>query len=199
MQPKRLIISVLVVILMLGAAVMSVAAASKPFELSVKIDSETAVAKDPVVVQPGEEIQATVNIDSNPGVYYFVFYLNFDVFIHFSLLLRYYWQSFFLMYFNIGYYKRMLDGTIQHIIYYNVKSWTFFPRFYYLLKLPTRVGNRAFLFNDYTIFRTSNSSSSSQLSSQLSLILVLKCLARVMRINLPQTGAGRFTFINPRV
>ncbi len=78
MQPKRLIISVLVVILMLGAAVMSVAAAPKPFELSVKIDSETAVTKDPVVVQPGEELQVSVNIDSNPGVYYFVFYLNFN-------------------------------------------------------------------------------------------------------------------------
>ena len=79
MQPKRLIISVLVVILMLGAAVMSVSAAAKPFELAVEINAPTAVVNDPVVLQPGEELDVTVKITANPGVNMFTFYLEYDV------------------------------------------------------------------------------------------------------------------------
>ena len=78
MQPKRLIISVLVVILMLGAAVMSISAAPSPFKLSVQINSDAAVAKDPVVLQPGDDFQVTLNVDSTPGVFYFSFYLEFN-------------------------------------------------------------------------------------------------------------------------
>ena len=79
MQPKRLIVSVLVVILMLGAAVMSVSAASKSFELTVEINAPTAIINDPVVLQPGDELDVTVNIKANPGVNMFTFYLAYDV------------------------------------------------------------------------------------------------------------------------
>lgn len=35
-------------------------------------------------------------------------------------ILSRYWQRFFLMDLNISYYKRMLDGSIQHIISWDI-------------------------------------------------------------------------------
>ena len=75
MQPKRLLISVLVVILMFGAAVMSVAAAQTPFELTV----DTAVgSNEPVLLQAGDKLEVSLTVNSNPNAAYFVFYLDFD-------------------------------------------------------------------------------------------------------------------------
>ena len=76
MQPKRLLISVLVVILMFGAAVMSVAAAQTPFELTV--DTTTAVSNEPVILQAGEKLEVSLTVNSNPNAAYFSFYLDFD-------------------------------------------------------------------------------------------------------------------------
>lgn len=76
MQPKRLLISVLVVILMFGAAVMSVAAAQTPFELTV--DTTTAVSNEPVIFQAGEKLEVSITVNSNPNAAYFTFYLDFD-------------------------------------------------------------------------------------------------------------------------
>ena len=76
MQPKRLLISVLVVILMFGAAVMSVAAAQTPFELTV--DTTTAVSNEPVILQAGEKLEVSLTVNSNPNAAYFSFYLEFQ-------------------------------------------------------------------------------------------------------------------------
>ena len=79
MQPKRLIISVLVVILMLGAAVMSVAAAPKAFELKVEVNATSAIVTNgPVIMQPGDEIEISVKILDNPGVNMFSANISYD-------------------------------------------------------------------------------------------------------------------------
>ena len=79
MQPKRLIISVLVVILMLVAAVLSVSAAPSQFELSVEMNSPTAIITDgPVIIEPGDIVDISINIDKNPGVNMFSTYFDYD-------------------------------------------------------------------------------------------------------------------------
>ena len=78
MQPKRLIIAVLVVILMLGAAVMSVSAAQAPFELTVDLVRDTEISNDSVIVHAGEKIEVNLTVESNPNAAYFSFYLDYD-------------------------------------------------------------------------------------------------------------------------
>lgn len=78
MQPKRFIISVLVVILVLAAAVVPTAAKAPDFDLSVVAESETAISTDPIIWQAGNEFKATVKIDTNPGVVLFHFDLVYN-------------------------------------------------------------------------------------------------------------------------
>jgi hypothetical protein len=78
MQPKRLIIAVLVVILTLGAVVMNVAAAQAPFAITVDTNSATVVTNDSVIVNAGDKIEVELSIESNPNAAYFYFYLDFD-------------------------------------------------------------------------------------------------------------------------
>ena len=78
MQPKRILISVLVVILMFGAAVMSVAAAQSPFGLTVEASSSSAISNEPVILQAGDKLEVNIDVASNPGVAYLYFYLNYD-------------------------------------------------------------------------------------------------------------------------
>jgi predicted nucleic acid-binding Zn ribbon protein len=61
---------------MFGAAVMSVAAAQTPFELTV--DTTTAVSNEPVILQAGEKLEVSLTVNSNPNAAYFSFYLDFD-------------------------------------------------------------------------------------------------------------------------
>ena len=78
MQPKRLIIAVLVVILMLGAVAINVAAAQAPFAITVDTNSATVVTNDSVMVNAGDKIEVELAIESNPNAAYFYFYLDFD-------------------------------------------------------------------------------------------------------------------------
>ncbi len=78
MQPKRFIISVLVVILVLAAAVVPTAAKAPDFDLSVVAESETLISKDPIIWQAGDEFTVTVKIDTNPGVELFHFNLVYN-------------------------------------------------------------------------------------------------------------------------
>ena len=78
MQPKRLLISVLVVILMFGAAVMSVAAAQTPFDLTVAGSDSTVVSNEPVFLQAGDKLEVILTLNSNPNAAHFSFYLDYD-------------------------------------------------------------------------------------------------------------------------
>ena len=78
MQPKRLIIAVLVVILMFGAAVMSVAAAQTPFEITVDTKVESVISNDSVIVHAGDKIEVEITVNSNPNAAYFSFYFDYD-------------------------------------------------------------------------------------------------------------------------
>ena len=78
MQPKRIIISVLVVILMFGAAVMSVSAAQTPFEVTVGVDPEAVVSNEPVILQAGDKLDVNITINSNPGAVLFSFFVDYD-------------------------------------------------------------------------------------------------------------------------
>lgn len=78
MQPKRFIISVLVVILVLAAAVVPTAAKAPDFDLSVEVESATAISIDPIIWQAGDEFTVSVNIDTNPGVVLFHFDLVYN-------------------------------------------------------------------------------------------------------------------------
>ena len=78
MQPKRLIIAVLVVILMFGAAVTSVAAAQTPFELTVDTKVDSVISNDSVILNAGDKIEVELTVESNPNAAYFSFYFDFD-------------------------------------------------------------------------------------------------------------------------
>ena len=79
MQPKRFLISALVVILVLVAAVVPSSAAKTPdFDVSVEAESSTAISKDPFIWQAGDEFELTVKIDNNPGVVHFMFDLVYN-------------------------------------------------------------------------------------------------------------------------
>ena len=79
MQPKRIIIAVLVVILMFGAAVMSVSAAQTSFELTVDAKGGTVVSNDSVILNAGDKIEVELTVESNPNAAYFSFYFDYDM------------------------------------------------------------------------------------------------------------------------
>ena len=78
MQPKRLIISVLVVILMFGAAVLSVAAAQTPFELTVEANPSIVNSNEPVILQAGDKLEVNLTVNSNPNALLYSFYVDYD-------------------------------------------------------------------------------------------------------------------------
>lgn len=78
MQPKRILIAVLVVILMFGAAVMSVSAAQTSFELTVDVKSDAVNSNDSVILNAGDKIEVELTIKSNPNAAYFSFYFDYD-------------------------------------------------------------------------------------------------------------------------
>lgn len=79
MQPKRIIISLLVVILALFSAGMIVSAEdSTVLDLAVEVSSSTALSNKVCAVEIGDEVTASVTIKSNPGVLIAVFDLLYD-------------------------------------------------------------------------------------------------------------------------
>ena len=78
MQPKRIIIAVLVVILMFGAAVMSVSAAQTSFELAVDVKGGSVTSNDSVILHAGDKIEVELTVKSNPNAAYFSFYFDYD-------------------------------------------------------------------------------------------------------------------------
>ena len=79
MQPKRIIIAVLVVILMFGAAVMSVSAAQTSFELTVEANVDVVNSNDSVILNAGDKVEVSLVIESNPNAAYFSFYFDYDM------------------------------------------------------------------------------------------------------------------------
>lgn len=80
MQPKRLLATLLAVILICLAAVtlVSAAEASPALKLGVSATSEAAVSTKPVTVQAGDTLEVSVTVAENPGVAYMQFSLVYD-------------------------------------------------------------------------------------------------------------------------
>lgn len=80
MQPKRILASLLAVILICLAAVtiVSAAEASPVLKLGVSATSEAAVSTKPVTVQAGDTLEVSVTVAENPGVAYMQFFLLYD-------------------------------------------------------------------------------------------------------------------------
>ena len=79
MQPKRILISLLAVILICLAAGITVSAAeTSPLNLAVSVSSETAISKSPVTVQAGDTLEVSVTVAENPGVAILEFNLVYD-------------------------------------------------------------------------------------------------------------------------
>ena len=78
MQLKKIALVFLVVIMMFSLAVVCATAEEADSELgiSVKIDSEDAISKDPLAVKPGDTVEFTIDVSSNPGK---LLYLQVDV------------------------------------------------------------------------------------------------------------------------
>lgn len=69
MQLKKIALVFLVVIMMFSLAAISIAAegAGSEFSFSAKVESDSALSKDPLAVKPGDIIKFIVSVDSNPG------------------------------------------------------------------------------------------------------------------------------------
>lgn len=72
MQLKKIALVFLVVVMMFSLAAIGIAAegAGSEFSLSAKVESDSALSKDPLAVKPGDIIEFVVNVDSNPGDLY---------------------------------------------------------------------------------------------------------------------------------
>lgn len=79
MQPKRIIVTLLAVILICLAAVTTVSAAeASPVKLGVSVSSDTAVSNAPVTVQAGDTLKVSVTVAENPGIRLLQFNLVYD-------------------------------------------------------------------------------------------------------------------------
>lgn len=79
MQPKRIIISLLVVILALFTAGISISAAdSTTLDMAVGVSSSTALSNQPLVVKKGDTVTVSVTINANPGLNLIHFELLYD-------------------------------------------------------------------------------------------------------------------------
>lgn len=79
MQPKRIIVTLLAVILICLAAVTTVSAAeASPVKLGVSVSSDTAVSNAPVTVQAGDTLKVSVTVAENPGIRVLQFNLVYD-------------------------------------------------------------------------------------------------------------------------
>ena len=74
MQLKKIALVFLVVIMMFSLAAIGIAAegAGSEFSLSAKVESDSALSKDPLAVKPGDIIEFVVNVDSNPGALLYI-------------------------------------------------------------------------------------------------------------------------------
>ena len=74
MQLKKIALVFLVVIMMFSLAAIGIAAegAGSEFSLSAKVESDSALSKDPLAVKPGDIIEFVVNVDSNPGALQYI-------------------------------------------------------------------------------------------------------------------------------
>lgn len=80
MQPKRILISILAVILicLVAGTTVSATEASPALKLGVSVSSDTAVSKEPVTVQAGDTLKVSVTVAENPGVALIQFRLKYD-------------------------------------------------------------------------------------------------------------------------
>ena len=79
MQPKRLLLPILAVILICFSAVTLVAAdEASPLKLAVEVSSPTAISKEPVTVQAGDALEVSVTVTGNPGISSLQFDLVYD-------------------------------------------------------------------------------------------------------------------------
>lgn len=79
MQPKRIIVTLLAVILICLAAATTVSAAeASPVKIGVSVSSDTAVSSAPVTVQAGDTLKVSVTVAENPGIRVLQFNLVYD-------------------------------------------------------------------------------------------------------------------------
>ena len=79
MQYKRILMSCLIVILILCTSVLSIGATEEtPFTIAVEVNSSTAVAEEPFVLQAGDSFTVSISIDGNPTFAAFELWLTYD-------------------------------------------------------------------------------------------------------------------------
>lgn len=79
MQPKRIVISLLVVILALFSAATVVSAEDSPtLDIAVEVSSSTALSDNLCTVEVGDVVTVSVTINENPGVAFATFRLKYD-------------------------------------------------------------------------------------------------------------------------
>ena len=80
MQPKRILITLLVVILAVSLAGLAVSAEGTKYtvDMAVEASSSTAISENPLKVNPGDTVSVSVTIDNNPGLCAIRFGLVFD-------------------------------------------------------------------------------------------------------------------------